>query len=69
MHHAMLTASTASVLVCDLSFACLKARRHEPVISHAFSAMQGVWDMKSTTTAPTPIETARPRSSAKFGQL
>ena len=33
-------------LTCDLSFACLTSRRHESVISHAFSAMQAVWDLK-----------------------
>lgn len=32
------------VLTCDLSFACLAARRHEDMIGHAFSAMQTVWD-------------------------
>ena len=32
-------------LTCDLSFACLASRRHEPMISHAFSAMQAVWDL------------------------
>lgn len=30
-------------LVCDLSFACLASRRHEPAISDAFTAMQAVW--------------------------
>jgi DNA-binding transcriptional LysR family regulator len=32
-------------LTCDLSFACLAARRHEEVIARAFSAMQAVWDL------------------------
>lgn len=56
-------------LVCDLSFACLKARRHEPVISHAFMAMQGVWDMKPTIAGPTPTETTGSHSRAKLGRL
>ena len=34
-------------LTCDLSFACLTSRRHEPVISRAFSAMHAVWDFKA----------------------
>ena len=50
-------------LTCDLSFACLASRRHESVISHAFSAMQGVWDLKPTHTAP--AEAARSRKSAQ----
>jgi DNA-binding transcriptional LysR family regulator len=32
-------------LACDLSFACLAARRHEPAIARAFSAMRAVWDL------------------------
>ena len=31
-------------LACDLSFACLAARRQEPTISRAFAAMRAVWD-------------------------
>ena len=45
-------------LTCDLSFACLTARRHEPVISNAFSAMQAVWDLKPVNTVPAPIASA-----------
>ncbi len=47
-------------LTCDLSFGCLTARRHEPVISNAFSAMQAVWDLKpvDTVTVPAPIASA-----------
>jgi DNA-binding transcriptional LysR family regulator len=32
-------------LICDLSFACLASRRHEPAISRAFAAMRAVWDL------------------------
>ncbi|KRQ91709.1 LysR family transcriptional regulator [Bradyrhizobium valentinum] len=52
-------------LTCDLSFACLASRRHEPVISHAFSAMQAVWDLKTGDATPAPIEAARSRKSAR----
>jgi DNA-binding transcriptional LysR family regulator len=52
-------------LTCDLSFACLASRRHEPVIARAFSVMQGVWDLQPGDTAPAPIETARSRKSAR----
>jgi DNA-binding transcriptional LysR family regulator len=48
-------------LTCDLSFACLTSRRHEPVISHAFSAMRTVWDLEPASAAPAPV--AAPRSS------
>ena len=39
------------VLACDLSFACLASRRHEPLIDQAFTAMQAVWDITPDTTA------------------
>jgi DNA-binding transcriptional LysR family regulator len=52
-------------LTCDLSFACLASRRHEPVIARAFSAMQAVWDLPPGDTAPAPIEAARSRKSAR----
>ena len=52
-------------LTCDLSFACLTARRHEPVISHAFAAMQAVWDLKPADALPAPVTTPRPRKSAR----
>jgi DNA-binding transcriptional LysR family regulator len=52
-------------LTCDLSFACLASRRHELMISQAFSAMQGVWDLKPAGAAPAPIEAARSRKSAR----
>jgi DNA-binding transcriptional LysR family regulator len=52
-------------VTCDLSFACLASRRHEPVISNAFSVMQAVWDLKPAGTAPAPPESARSRKSAR----
>jgi DNA-binding transcriptional LysR family regulator len=52
-------------LTCDLSFACLTSRRHEPIIAQAFSAMQAVWDLKPAGAAPAPIEAARSRKSAR----
>ena len=52
-------------LTCDLSFACLVSRRREPVISHAFSAMQAVWSLKPAGAAPVPMEAARSRKSAQ----
>jgi DNA-binding transcriptional LysR family regulator len=51
-------------LSCDLDFACLTSRRHEPVISRAFSAMQAVWDLKPAGAALAPVEAARSRKSA-----
>ena len=52
-------------LTCDLGFACLTSRRHEPMIAQAFSAMQAVWDLKPAGAAPAPIEAARSRKSAR----
>ncbi|MEH2624660.1 DNA-binding transcriptional LysR family regulator [Bradyrhizobium sp. AZCC 1719] len=52
-------------LTCDLGFACLASRRHEPIIAQAFSAMQAVWDLKPAGAAPAPIEAARSRKSAR----
>jgi DNA-binding transcriptional LysR family regulator len=52
-------------VTCDLSFACLASRRHEPVISNAFSVMQAVWDLKPAGTAPAPTEAARSQKSAR----
>ena len=52
-------------LTCDLSFACLTSRRHEPVISQAFSAMQAVWDPPPGGAAPAPVEAPRSRRSAR----
>ena len=51
-------------VTCDLSFACLTSRRHEPVISHAFSAMRAVWDLKPANAAPAPVTAPRSRKSA-----
>jgi len=52
-------------LTCDLSFACLTSRRHEPMISQAFSAMQAVWELPSGSAASAPIEAARSRKSIR----
>jgi DNA-binding transcriptional LysR family regulator len=52
-------------LTCDLSFACLTARRHEPVISHAFTVMQAVWDLKPADALPAPTAAPRSRKSAR----
>jgi DNA-binding transcriptional LysR family regulator len=52
-------------LTCDLSFACLTSRRHEPIISQAFAAMQAVWDLKPAGAAPAPMEAARSRKSVR----
>jgi DNA-binding transcriptional LysR family regulator len=52
-------------LTCDLSFACLTSRRHEPIISQAFSAMRAAWDLKPGGAAPAPIEAARSRRSVR----
>jgi DNA-binding transcriptional LysR family regulator len=38
-------------LICDLSFACLASRRHEPAISRAFAAMRAVWDLHGVNQA------------------
>ena len=50
-------------LTCDLSFACLRSRRHEGLISHAFWAMQAVWDLQPAGTAP--IEAARRKGARR----
>jgi DNA-binding transcriptional LysR family regulator len=35
-------------ITCDLSLACLKSRRHEPIVARAFSAMERAWcDLES----------------------
>jgi DNA-binding transcriptional LysR family regulator len=52
-------------LTCDLSFACLTSRRHEPIISQAFSAMEAVWEPNPVGAAPAPIEAARPGRSVR----
>jgi len=53
-------------LTCDLSFACLSSRRHEPVISHAFSAMRTVWDLEPANAAPAPVAAPRSRKTARI---
>jgi DNA-binding transcriptional LysR family regulator len=50
-------------VTCDLSFACLASRRHEGVVSHAFAAMQAVWDLQPAGTAP--IEAVRSRKGVR----
>jgi DNA-binding transcriptional LysR family regulator len=52
-------------LTCDLSFACLASRRHEPIIAQAFSAMQAVWELNPSGAASAPIEATRSRRSAR----
>jgi DNA-binding transcriptional LysR family regulator len=52
-------------LSCDLSFACLTSRRHEPAISHAFSAMQAVWDSSPPGAVAAPIAASRWRRTAE----
>ena len=53
------------VLTCDLGFACLTSRRHEPMISQAFSVMQAVWELPPGSAAPEPVDAARPRKSVR----
>ena len=50
-------------LTCDLSFACLTARRQEPLISNAFAAMRAVWDLKPCSSVPAPVASAGPQAS------
>jgi DNA-binding transcriptional LysR family regulator len=42
-------------LACDLSFACLAARRQEPTISRAFAAMRAVWDGNPLEDESSPL--------------
>jgi hypothetical protein len=51
-------------LTCELSFACLTARRHEPLISNAFAAMRAVWDLKPLNAVPAPVAAAGPQKRA-----
>jgi DNA-binding transcriptional LysR family regulator len=51
-------------LTCELSFACLKARRHETLISNAFAAMRAVWDLKPLNAVPAPVAAAGPQKRA-----
>ena len=48
-------------VTCDLSFACLASRRHEPLIEHAFSVMETVWDLAPSCRPSLPVEAARSR--------
>ena len=57
-------ADTVTV-TCDLSFACLTSRRHEPVISYAFTAMQAVWDLKPADALPAPEAAPRSRNNVR----
>lgn len=41
----------ALTLSCDLGFACLAARRDEPMIAQAFAAMRTVWDLPREAAA------------------
>jgi DNA-binding transcriptional LysR family regulator len=52
-------------LTCDLSFACLTSRRHEPMISQAFSAMRAVWELEPGSAASAPVEAPRSRKSVR----
>ncbi len=52
-------------LTCDLSFACLTSRRHEPIISQAFSAMRAVWELEPGSAASAPVEAPRSRKSVR----
>ena len=47
------------MLTCDLSFACLTSRRHEPAIAYAFDAMQAVWDARPVHPRVEPQASAR----------
>jgi DNA-binding transcriptional LysR family regulator len=49
-------------LTCDLSFACLATRRHEPAIAHAYAIVRGVWNIKPAIAGAGP---ARSRKVAK----
>ncbi|MCA6123928.1 LysR family transcriptional regulator [Bradyrhizobium sp. WSM 1704] len=49
-------------ITCDLSLACLAARRHEPTIAQAFAAVRVVWNIKPAVTG---AGAARTRKVAK----
>ncbi|WGR95646.1 hypothetical protein MTX20_18040 [Bradyrhizobium sp. ISRA435] len=49
-------------LTCDLSFACLAARRQEPAIARAFTVVRALWDIKPTIAGAGP---SRSRKVAK----
>ena len=52
-------------LTCDLGFACLTSRRHDPIVSQAFSAMQAVWELNPDIAPSAPVEAVRSRKSAR----
>ncbi len=47
-------------LTCDLGFACLTGRRHEAAISHAFAAVQAVWEVKPVKAAMSAARSRKP---------
>ncbi|WGS22107.1 MULTISPECIES: LysR family transcriptional regulator [unclassified Bradyrhizobium] len=49
-------------LTCDLSFACLAARRQEPAIARAFTVVRALWNIKPTIAGAGP---SRSRKVAK----
>jgi len=51
-------------LTCELSFACLTARRHEPLIANAFAAMRAVWELKPCNAVPAAVAPAIQQKSA-----
>ncbi len=46
-------------LTCDLGFACLASRRHEPVIAHAFASIRAVWNIKPAIAGAGPTRTRK----------
>lgn len=46
-------------VTCDLSLACLAARRHEPTIAQAFAAVRAVWNVKPAVTGAGPTRTRK----------
>lgn|GEM_PF-54252 len=46
-------------ITCDLSFACLAARRQEAAIAHAFAAARAVWNIKPLVAGAGPARTRK----------
>lgn len=46
-------------LTCDLSFACLAARRQEPAIALAFATARAVWNVKPAIAGAGPTRTRK----------
>ncbi|VIO78959.1 HTH-type transcriptional regulator CynR [Bradyrhizobium ivorense] len=46
-------------VTCDLSFACLVARRHETAIAQAFAAVRAAWGFKPAVTGAGPTRTRK----------